>query len=105
MDTITIEVEVGHDHRLVDALPPEVPVGRVRLVIEPIEAAPTLSKQPLSREEARRLWTAAGKMLTQRLTPESVVESNEAEDSRLANLFGQGISLDQLIDEDRGPRE
>lgn len=106
MDAITIEAEVGHDHRLVDALPPEVPVGRVRLVIEPMEeAAPTPSRQPLTREEAHRRWKAAGKMHPQRLTPEDAVESNEAEDRRLADLFGQGTSLDQLIDEDRGPRE
>ena len=105
MDAITIEAEVGHDHRLVDALPPEVPVGRVRLVIEPLKEVPTPSRQPLTPEEARRRWTAAGKMLTQRLTPMSAVESNETEDRRLADLFGQGTSLDQLIDEDRGPRE
>ena len=105
MEAITIEAEVGHDHRLVDALPPEVPVGRVRLVIEPMEDTPSPSRQPLTREEARRRWKAAGKMLTQRLTPEDAVESNEAEDRRLANLFGLGPSIDQLIDEDRGPRE
>jgi hypothetical protein len=105
MDAITIEAEVGHDYRLVNALPPEVPVGRVRLVIEPIEEALTPSGQPLTREEAHRRWKTAGKMLTQRLTPEGTVESNEVEDRRLADLFGQGISLDQLIDEDRGPRE
>ena len=104
MDAITIEAEVGHDHRLVDALPPEVPVGRVRLVIEPMAEAPA-TKQPLTREEAHRRWKAAGKMLIQQLVPESAVESKEAEDRRLADLFGQGTSLDQLIDEDRGPRE
>ena len=105
MDAIIIEAEVGHDHRLVDALPPEVPVGRVRLVIEPMEQTPNSSRQPLTREEARRRWKAAGKMLTQRLTPDGAVESDEAEDHRLADLFGQGTSLDRLIDEDRGPRE
>ncbi len=105
MDAIIIEAEVGHDHRLVDALPPEVPVGRVRLVIEPMEQVPTPSRQPLTREEAGRRWKAAGKMLTLPLTPEDAVESNEAEDRRLADLFGQGPTLDQLIDEDRGPRE
>ncbi len=39
MDSITVEVEIGHDHRLIEALPPEVPTGCVRLVIEPIEEA------------------------------------------------------------------
>lgn len=105
MDAITIEAEVGHDHRLVNALPPEVPVGRVRLIIEPLEEMPTPSNHPLSREEAYRRWREAGKTLTQRLTPEGVSESNEDEDRRLADLFGQGMTLDQLIDEDRGSRE
>src|SRR5579859_3843193 len=105
MDAITIEAEVGRDHRLVDALPPEVPIGRVKLVIEPVEESPTPSKQPLTREEARRRWKAAGKTLINQLVSEGAVESNEDEDRRLADLFGQGPSLDQLIDEDRGPRE
>lgn len=105
MDIITIEAEVGRDHRLVQPLPPEVPVGRVKLVIQPVSESPTPTNQPLTREEAQRRWQAAGKMLTQRLLPDSAVRSNEAEDNRLSDLFGQGPSLEQLIDEDRGPRE
>src|SRR5579862_1436588 len=98
MEVITIEAEVGRDHRLVNALPPEVPIGRVKLVIEPLEDAPDLSKQPMTREEARHRWKAAGKMLNHRLTSEGAVESNESEDRRLSDLFGQGPSIDQLID-------
>jgi len=105
MDTITIEAEVGRDHRLIEPLPPEVPVGRVRIVIEPMEESPTVPGQSLTRAEARRRWQAAGKGLSQRLVPEDAVESSEAEDRRLADLFGHGPTVDQLIDEDRGPRE
>ena len=103
MNAIQIEAEVGRDHRLVEALPSEVPVGRVRLVIEPLAEPPMLSTQPLTREEARRRWKAAGKMLAESLVPEGMVRSSECEHLRLAQLFGQGPSSDQLIDEDRGP--
>lgn len=105
--TITIEAEIGRDHRLVDALPAGVPIGRVRLVIEPMDDTPatTTATAHLTPDEARRRWQAAGKMLIRRLTPDGTVESNEAEDHRLADLFGMGITLDQLIDEDRGSRE
>ena len=103
MDAIRIEAEVGRDHRLVEALPPEVPVGRVTLVIESLTEPPGEAKQPLTREEARRRLRAAGLLLTERLAPEGAVESNETEHRRLMALFGQGPSSEQLIDEDRGP--
>ncbi len=53
MDTITIEAEVGPDHRLIQPLPPEVPIGRVKLVIHPLAEAPMPTPQPLTREAAR----------------------------------------------------
>ncbi len=105
MPGITIEAEVGRDHRLIDVLPPEVPVGRVKLVIEPIEEYAADKKQPLTRDEARRRLQAAGMLVTERLAPEGAVESDETEHGRLIELFGQGPSSDQLIDEDRGPHE
>jgi hypothetical protein len=105
VDAIRIEAEVGQDHRLVEALPPEVPVGRVKLVIEPLTEPPVGPKQSLTRDEARRRWKAAGKVLVEAPIPAGMVRSSEHEHLRLAQLFGQGPSSDQLIDEDRGPRE
>ena len=105
MDAIIIDAEVGQDHRLIYELPPEVPVGPVRLVIQPVEAPPAQTGRELTREEARRRWQAAGKTLKERLVPEGVVRSSEAEDRRLSALFGQGSSLEELIDQDRGHRE
>ena len=105
MNTIQIEAEVGKDHRLVDAFPPEVPVGRVKLLIEPLAEPNGSSKQPLTREEACRRWKAAGKKLVEPSIPEGMVRSTEEEHLRLARLFGQGPSSDHLIDEDRGPHE
>ena len=105
MKTITIDAEVGQDHRLIYELPPEVPVGPVKLVIQPLDAPSTQAGRGLTRQEARRRWQAAGKMLKEPLVPEGFVRSDEAEDRRLSALFGQGPSSDVLIDEDRGPRE
>jgi hypothetical protein len=105
MDAIIIDAQVGQDHRLIYELPPEVPVGPVKLVIQPLEVSPMQTRQGLTREEARRRLLAAGLLLTERVAPEGAVESNEQEHQRLAALFGQGPSLEDLIDEDRGPRE
>ncbi len=105
MDTITIEAEVGRDHRLVEPLPPEVPVGRVKLVIQPVAALSTPTVPTLTREEARRRWKAAGKTLPQPSIPQELSRSSPSERLRLAMLLGQGPSSDQMIDEDRGPHE
>lgn len=105
MDAIIIDAEVGQDHRLIYELPPQVPVGPVKLVIQPIETPSVQTVQGLTREEARRRLRAAGLLLTERLAPEGAVESDEPEHQRLAALFGQGPSLEELIDEDRGSRE
>lgn len=104
MNAIRIEAEVGHDHRLIDELPPEVPVGRVTLVIQPATAPVYPIGQGLSREEARRRLLAAGKLLVGQVAPEGAVHSSELEHRRLVELFGQGPSSEALIDEDRGPR-
>lgn len=105
MDAIIIDAEVGQDRRLIYELPPEVPIGPVRLVIQPIETPPAQAAPGLTREEARRRWQAAGKLLKEPLVPKGFIRSDEAEDHRLSVLFGQGPSSDVLIDEDRGPRE
>lgn len=104
MDAIIIDAQVGQDHRLIYELPPEVPVGPVKLVIQPLTDPSIQTGQGLTREEARRRLLAAGLLMTERVAPEGAVESNEQEHQRLATLFGQGPSLEDLIDEDRGPR-
>jgi len=113
MYAITIEAEVGRDHRLVDALPPEVPVGRVRLVIEPIQPAsiptpgpvraPLASDTNAAREAARASMQAAGILSTAHRLPEGTRESTPEERERVWKLFSQGRPSDELIDEDRGP--
>jgi hypothetical protein len=105
MDAIIIDAEVGPDRRLIYELPPQVPVGPVKLVIQPLQAPSLQTGRGLTREEARRRLLAAGLLLTERVAPEGAVESDEQEHQRLAALFGQGPSLEELIDQDRGPRE
>src|SRR5258706_12934030 len=105
MDTITIEAEVGRDHRLIEPLPPEVPVGRVKLVIQPVEEPSPSSEPVLTREEARRRWKAAGKTLAQPLIPQGLSRSGPSERLRLARLLGHGPSSDEIINEDRGSHE
>jgi hypothetical protein len=105
METITIEAEIGEDRQLIYQLPPEIPVGRVRLTIQPIENDTSTDQQPLTRDEVRRRLQAAGKLLQSRVAPEGIERSSQAEDRRLADLFGAGPSVETLLDLDRGPRE
>ena len=102
MGTIIIEAEVGSDHRLKEPLPPEVPVGRVRLAIEPMPESATHSKYPLTRDEARAKLLAAGSLVTHIHAPEGTVELSPAERDRIWNQFSGGRSLDVLVNEDRG---
>ena len=102
MDAIIIEAEVGHDHRLIDVLPPEVPVGRVKLIIEPMQALPTPSKRPLTREEARAKLLSAGKLVIDLHAPEGTVALTPEERLRIGQLPPDARPSEELIDEDRG---
>ncbi|HLY26187.1 MAG TPA: hypothetical protein VKQ72_07595 [Aggregatilineales bacterium] len=102
MNTIQIEAEVGQDHRLIDALPPEVPVGRVKLVVEPLPQPATPSPQPLTRDEARAKLLAAGKLLTSIHAPPGAVALSNEELEKLGQLAPGARSSEALLDEDRG---
>ena len=103
MDIITIEAEVGRDHRLVDALPPEVPVGRVKLVIEPVEKPQeTQAFSNPAREAARAKLLAAGKLVADLHAPEGTVALTPEERMRIGTLPPGARPSEELIDEDRG---
>jgi hypothetical protein len=102
MDAITIEAEVGQDHRLVQPLPPEVPVGRVKLIIQPVEEPSSPAKKPLTREEARAILLAAGKLVTDLHAPEGTVALTPEEILRIGQLPPGARPSEELIDEDRG---
>ena len=106
MITITIDAQVGPDRRLVYTLPPNIPVGPVKLIIEAVEESLPAPGQPLTREEARRRLLAAGKLGTAPLAPADTVALSDVERQRLAQLFGGGpmTTLD-LINLERGSKE
>src|SRR5258708_12733191 len=107
MDTITIEAEVGRDHRLVDALPPEVPVGRVKLVIEPLQpqavatslsvGSPATSHTNPAREAVRAKMLAAGILSTAHRAPEGTQEMTPEERDRVWKLFSLGRPSAELL--------
>jgi len=111
MVTITIDAIVIDDHRLIYELPPDVPVGQVKLTIEPIAAPPIetpsveAEKKPLTRDEIRARLAAVGVLSTIRHTPEGTVRSSPEESERLAQLFSDPNQTTlELIDLDRGPK-
>ncbi len=102
MDTIIIEAEVGPDHRLIQPLPPEVPVGRIKLVIQPINEVPAPTSHPLTREEARAKLLAAGKLVADLHPPEGTVALAAEELLQIGQLPPNARPSEELIDEDRG---
>lgn len=102
MNIITIEAEVGQDHHLIQPLPPEVPIGRVKLVIHAIEESSAPTKQPLTREHARAKLLAAGKLVTDLHAPEGTVALTPEERLRIGQLPPGARPSEALIDEDRG---
>jgi hypothetical protein len=104
MDAITIPVVVGEDRRLVIDLPDDVPVGPAELVIKPRKAEP----QPLgevvnpAREAARAKLLAGGILSTAHRAPEGTVPLSDEELQRIGAKAAGKVSLDQMINEDRG---
>ena len=99
---IVIEAMISPDRRLTDyELPPDAPVGRVRLLIQSAKAAAG-AHPVLTREEARARLLAGGALNTMYRAPADAVL---LPDDELLRLTQPGHRpLDQLLDEDRGPR-
>jgi len=75
---------------LIYILPPSVPVGPVKLSIQPIEDPLPAPAQPLTREEARRRLSAAGKLGTAPLAPQVQSRCQMLNVSTLLSIFGGG---------------
>ena len=86
MTIVTIDAQVGPDRRLIYILPPSVPVGPVKLSIQPIEDP----LPALTREEARRRLSAAGKLGTAPLAPQVQSRCQMLNVSTLLSIFGGG---------------
>ena len=106
MDSITIRVEVGEDHRITIDLPLEVPVGPLDIVIQsPDHSRDVQSGSSVNnpaREAARAKMLAAGRLATDFDIPANLQPASGEELERIGRLMGQGRSTTELIDEDRG---
>ncbi len=105
MTNFIIDAEISADKKLTNyELPADVPVGPVRIVIEP-EYIEQNEAEELTREQVRERLRAAGLLVESNFAPPEAVRLDEAESLRLADLFGGGLKrADEIIDEDRGPR-
>ena len=97
MDAITFSIEVGEDHRLVIQLPDDIPPGLVDVTIKPSEQLLENS----AREIARGKLLAAGKLSLNYQLPENFTRPSDEEILKLV-VIPPG-TLDEIIDEDRGP--
>src|SRR5688572_26901608 len=100
MDAIILSIEVGEDRRLVIDLPPDTPTGRVDVVIRPHETAGAPVPN-LAREVVRAKLLAADFLVTNIQAPSGIAPLSAEERLRLGTL-PPDISLDDLIDQDRG---
>src|SRR5205823_6340612 len=101
MDTIRLSVEIGADRRLVIDLPPDTLIGQAELIIKPhAENQPEVIYP--ARETARAILSAAGALSAAHRAPEGALPLSPAERQRVWQLFSQGRSSDEIINEDRG---
>ena len=101
MDSITIPIVIGEDRRLNIQLPAEVPVGPAELVVKPREDSASFMNP--AREAARAKLLAAGLLSTAHVAPKDAVRLSDEELQRLGTLPPGSASLDDMINEDRGP--
>ena len=103
MDAIILSLEIGEDHRLVIDLPPDVPSGPVQVTITPQPAANGGVVNP-AREAARAKLLAAGLLKSTYVVPPDFVRPPDEQLQKLVKLPPGSPSIDEIIDEDRGPR-
>lgn len=101
MDAIRLSVEIGEDRRLIIDLPADTPIGQAELIIQPHEKLDDPASNP-AREAARAKLMAAGALSTTHRAPEGAQSLSAEERERVWQLFSQGRSSDEIINEDRG---
>ena len=101
MTVITLSVKIPPDHHLELDLPPELPAGMAQITIQ--SASSALEVTNPSREDARAKLLAAGLLSTTHLAPKDAFRVSDEELHRLGTLPPGVPSLDDLIDQDRGP--
>jgi hypothetical protein len=101
MDAVTLNAMVSEDRRLIVDLPDDIPVGPVKLVIQPMDA-PIGGKHELTWEEARAKLMAAGRLAVNLDIPDDLEDISDEELEELSKLAAGGRSAQEIIDEDRG---
>ncbi len=99
---IVIEATISSDRRLTDyELPPDAPVGPVRLVIQPAQE-PARQHPPLTREAARDRLLAGGALNINHHAPTGTLPLSDEELAQLGRLEPGARSSEEIVDEDRG---
>ena len=103
MNPIVLVAEVDEKRRIMIDLPDDVPVGRVELVIRPLESSADAPSDKLTREQIRAKLIAAGHVSNLRKHPEAKELSPEERD-RIGKKLAEGGALSQQIIDDREDR-
>ncbi|MBX3080025.1 MAG: hypothetical protein KF716_00230 [Anaerolineae bacterium] len=103
MNSITIPIIIDEHRRVVIDIPDDVPLGAAEITITPV--VPPTDKAPLTWEAARAKLLAGGALsIHQYELPEGAVRLTDEEIQELTKDVILPKSLDEMIDEDRGPR-
>ncbi len=100
MVAITFDAIVNEDHSLTIHLPPDMPTGRVEIIVRSLDIP--MVQPLLTRETARLRLLAAGSLSTFWSAPEGFVSLTDAELWELGQHLPLARPAEELIDEDRG---
>jgi hypothetical protein len=105
MRTVTLKAIIGEDRHLAIDLPDEIPAGPIEVTIQPVP--PPIESVPegeMTRERARALLAAAGRLSTAKHAPPDAVPLTDEEREEIGREFGALGPVSELIIEDRGSR-
>ena len=105
MSTVTLNIVVGEDRHLVLDLPEEIPAGPVEVTIRTlaVKSEEALAGE-MTRERARALLAATGRLSTAKYAPPDAVPLTDEEREEIGREFGALGPVSELIIEDRGSR-
>ena len=105
MVTVTVQAIVDEARQLHIALPDEMPLGPVEVLITTLLVAPPpIPGAELTRGQARALMAAAGVLSTVRYAPPDARPLSEEEREEFGRLAPGSPDTLHIIDAGRGPR-
>jgi hypothetical protein len=105
MSTVTLNVVVGEDRHLAIDLPDEIPAGPIEVTIRTLAVETgEVPAGEMTRERARALLAAAGRLSTARYAPPDAEPLTDEEREEIGREFGALGPVSELIIEDRGSR-